>query len=417
MSKEKKIIVQKFGGTSVGDINKIKKVADIIAQSSLHSKVVVVVSAMGDTTDELLAKIMEIVHPNSQEELAEYDTVLSAGEQISIGLLALALRARNIKARSYLGWQLPILTDNSFSEGRILDIKLDNFYNSLENDEIPIIAGFQGTYNNRITTLGRGGSDTTAVSIAGALQAKCEIYTDVDGVYTADPRIVSKARRLQYLSYGEILEMASSGAQVLHPRAAAIAMRYRIDVKILSTFSSHGEDCGTTLVLKRKDMETNSITAVISDYNLARISLCNINFEQKTHILSKIIDDLDKNNILVDHMFHQEYPNIQSSDLHLIIDNDHLIRAQNTLESLKGKFYDEIMISEDIAVISVIGIGISNNLSVVAKALAILDDHKIKVSNFSTSETKLVLIIDSADREMAVRALHSGLNLDLANNH
>ncbi|MDZ5761107.1 aspartate kinase [Lyticum sinuosum] len=409
----KKIIIQKFGGTSVGSIDKIKQVAEIIADSAKDNIILVVVSAIGNTTDKLLAKALEITHPKSIEELSELDTILSAGEQISIGLLSLALRKNGLKAKSYLGWQLPIITDNSFSEGKIIDIKLENIKNSLENNEIPVIAGFQGICNGRITTLGRGGSDTTAVTIAGALQAKCEIYTDVDGVYTADPRIVSRARRLEYLSYSEILEMASSGAKVLHPRAAAIAMRYRIDVRILSTFIKNNLNSGTTLVLKRNYMETNSITAVISDNNLTKITLCNINIKNKTNILTKIIENINECNIVIDHIFHQENSTSHKSDFTLIFDNDHLLRIQSVLESMKNKYYDEIIILKNIASISIIGIGIGNNLSIISKIFLILNENNIKINSFTTSETKIILLIDAFNSEIAVRTLHSGLDLDL----
>ncbi len=402
------IVVQKFGGTSVADPIRIKRVANIIAEAYQSNEIIVVLSAMAGVTDQLVSYTRDIAKLYDVKQLPEYDTVIAAGEQVSIGLLALALMELGIKSRSYLGWQIPIYTNGEYSHAKITAINTAPIFSSLENKEIPIIAGFQGVFNNRIVTLGRGGSDTTAASIAAAVSAnRCDIYTDVDGVFTADPRIVTKARKLNKITYEEMLEIASSGAKVLHPRAAEVAIRYNLKLRVLSTFNSQG---GTIIVKEVEYMEIESVTGITSDSNLISITLCNINSELNT--LALIIKDLSSAGISVDIMMNNSNSNNNSYGLTLLVNKEQESLAFNVLSSIKGKYYDEIIIDHNIVKISVIGIGIKNNLQVLYKVFEILSSKGIRVICFTSSEIKISLLIKSEYKELAVRSLHSSFGLD-----
>ncbi|CAL7961317.1 Aspartokinase [Alphaproteobacteria bacterium] len=399
------IVVQKFGGTSVGDMAKIRHVAEIVASEYAHNPVVVVVSAMAGETNRLVnyTGSFTILRSNTAA-LQEYDAIVAAGEQVAVGLLCLALMQIGLKARSYLGWQLPLLTNSEYSRGRIVDVNVEPLVKSLENGVIPIVAGFQGVYNERIITLGRGGSDTTATAIAAKIDAKrCDIYTDVDGVFTADPKIVTKAQQLREVSYEDMLEMSALGAKVLHPRAAVMAMKYHLNVRILSTFNNK---CGGT-ILRAQKMEEEFVTAITSSSGIASITLCNLN--QQPEVVALVIDSLASYNIAVDMIIHHPITN----NFVFTVSKEYVVSAENALKKLKNKYYGEIIVDGDIAKVSIIGIGMKSNLHVVQKVFRILNEHHISTMMFNAFETRISLFVKTEHSESAVCALHSGFNLGL----
>lgn len=271
------LIIQKFGGTSVANIDRIKKIVPIIkTEIAKNNQVIVVVSAMAGVTNQLVTLCNEVSSLNNISQFAEYDVALSSGEIVTASLLALALQEEDIKARSFLAWQLPMLTDNNHSKALVESITTDLLEKYLQLNTVPIIAGFQGiNKSNRLTTLGRGGSDTTAALIAAAMKAdRCDIYTDVEGIFTADPRIIPTAKKIKEIDFLEMLELASSGAKVLHPRAGELVMRYKIDMRVLSTFSPDTE--GTLITSKDKNMENGIINSITSNKNLLKISVKSI---------------------------------------------------------------------------------------------------------------------------------------------
>jgi aspartate kinase len=280
------MLVQKFGGTSVASVERIKRVAQIVANAEAEKKLVVV-SAMAGMTDQLVSYTRELGPLMRQDNFAEYDTIISAGEQITIGLLALALQSLGLKARSYLAWQVPIVTNNHHSKAKINEIFLEKLLLDLSQGIIPIVAGFQGLSEGRVTTLGRGGSDTSAVALAAALKAdSCDIYTDVDGIYNVDPRLVPKAGKIEALDYDTCLEMASSGAKVIHPRAVALAKDYGIKIRILNSFSNNPG----TLITK---MEKTVIKAITVQKNLAQITIFALEREEMNKIVREILPIID----------------------------------------------------------------------------------------------------------------------------
>ncbi len=406
----KKIIVQKFGGTSVADTDKIKNVAKaVIREKNNGNDVVVVVSAMGHTTD-ILTKLAKEISPNPSSR--EMDMLLSTGEGVSIALLAMALQAQGCKAVSMNAMQVGIITENVHSKARILEIKTDKIRQHLDNDEVVVIAGFQGiTDDFEITTLGRGGSDTSAVAIAGALGAeRCDIYTDVEGVYTTDPRIVPCASRLEQISYEEMLELARVGANVLHPRAVETAARYNTPVRVRSTFKL--ENLGT-LILGVDKMELHRpVTGVASDLSQLRVVVCDVPDSPGTAAI--LFDGLAEANISVD-MIIQSYARkaLNTNDIAFTIDKADLDKTKEILEKVKSKLsFGNIFIDDKIAKISIVGAGMIDHPGIAAKMFKTLASLDINIKMISTSEIKISCLVEQSRANDAVEALHKIFGLD-----
>ena len=406
----KDIIVQKFGGTSVADTDKIKNVAKaVIREKNLGNDVVVVVSAMGHTTD-ILTKLAKEISPNPSSR--EMDMLLSTGEGVSIALLAMALQAQGCDAVSMNAMQVGIITEKIHSKARILEIKTDRIREHLDKGEVVVIAGFQGiTEDFEITTLGRGGSDTSAVALAGALGAKrCDIYTDVEGVYTTDPRIVPCATRLDQISYEEMLELARVGANVLHPRAVEAAKQYQTPVRVRSTFKL--ENLGT-LILGVEKMELHKpVTGVAADLSQLRIVVCDVQDNPGTAAL--LFDGLANENISVD-MIIQSYARkaLNTNDIAFTIDKNDLDRTKAILEKLKSELvYSNIFVDDSIAKISIVGAGMIDRPGIAAKMFRTLANLDINIKMISTSEIKISCLVEQARANDAIEALHKVFGLD-----
>ncbi len=406
----KDIIVQKFGGTSVADTEKIKSVArSVIREKKLGNDVVVVVSAMGHTTD-ILTKLAKEISPNPSSR--EMDMLLSTGEGVSIALLAMALQAQGCDAVSMNAMQVGIITEKVHSKARILEIKTDKIRQHLDNGEVVVIAGFQGVTDDfEITTLGRGGSDTSAVALAGALNAKrCDIYTDVEGVYTTDPRIVPCATRLEKISYEEMMELANGGANVLHPRAVETAMTSKTPIRVRSTFNT--ENLGT-LVVGVDEMELHKpVTGVASDKSKLRVVVCDVKDNPGTAAI--LFDSLAKDNISVD-MIIQSYArkNLNTNDIAFTIDKADLERTRQILEYVKPDLnYSNIYIDDKIAKISIVGAGMVGRSGIAAKMFRTLANLGINIKMIATSEIKISCLVDESQAEEAVEALHNVFGLD-----
>lgn len=406
----KDIIVQKFGGTSVADTDKIKNVARaVIREKKLGNDVVVVVSAMGHTTD-ILTKLAKEISPNPSSR--EMDMLLSTGEGVSIALLAMALQAQGCDAISMNAMQVGIFTEKIHSKARILEIKTDRIREHLDKGEVVVIAGFQGiTEDFEITTLGRGGSDTSAVALAGALNAKrCDIYTDVEGVYTTDPRIVPCATRLEQISYEEMLELAHAGANVLHPRAVETAKQYQTPLRVRSTFKL--DNLGT-LILGVEKMELHKpVTGVASDLSQLRIVVCDVLDNPGTAAI--LFDGLANENISVD-MIIQSYArkDLNTNDIAFTIDKGDLDRTKSILEKLKSELvYSNIFVDDTIAKISIVGAGMIDRPGIAAKMFRTLASLDINIKMISTSEIKISCLVEQNRANDAVEALHKVFGLD-----
>ena len=406
----KSIIVQKFGGTSVADTNKIKEVAKaVIREKENGNNVVVVVSAMGHTTDALIKLAKEITPEPSSREL---DMLLSTGEGISIALLAMALQAQGCDAVSMNAMQVGIFTEKIHSKARIVDIKTDKVVEHLKKNQVVVIAGFQGvTDDGEITTLGRGGSDTSAVALAGALKAKrCDIYTDVEGVYTTDPRVVPTATKLDQISYEEMLELAYSGANVLHPRSVEAASLSETPLRVRSSFNL---DDNGTLILGVDKMELNKpVTGVASDLSMLRVVVCDV--EDKPGTAALLFDKLAEKNVSVD-MIIQSYARktLNTNDIAFTIDKADLSKTQSLLEDLKSELnYSNIFVDDNIAKISIVGAGMIGRPGIAAKMFRTLANLGINIKMIATSEIKISCLVDSEQANEAVEALHSVFGLD-----
>lgn len=404
-------VVQKFGGTSVGNIERIINVANRV-KSEIESghKVVVVVSAMSGVTNQLVDYCNQVSKLIGPESLSEYDSVVATGEQITSGLLALQLQKIGYKARSFHGWQIPIVTDNVHSKARIEKIDGAFLREQLKKFDCVVIAGFQGVNDqtNRVTTLGRGGSDTSAVAIAAAIEAeRCDIYTDVDGVYTADPRIVENARKLDRISYEEMLEMAYSGSKVLHTRSVVMAMAHNVTTRVLSTFNP---GIGTTLVNNEEAMEGQLVTGISSSKNDVRLTLTRM--PDHPGICSTIFGELGKHEVNVD-MIVQNISSDGKIDITFTTQKDEVERAKVAVASLKSKLkYESVLVDENIAKISVIGVGMISHSGVAHIMFKALAEKGINILLISTSEIKISVLIEKEYSELAVRALHSAYELD-----
>ena len=406
----KDIIVQKFGGTSVADTDKIKNVAKaVIREKDLGNDIIVVVSAMGHTTD-ILTKLAKEISPNPSSR--EMDMLLSTGEGVSIALLAMALQAQGCDAISMNAMQVGIITEKIHSKARILEIKTEKIRQHLDEGKVVVIAGFQGiTEDFEITTLGRGGSDTSAVALAGAMGAKrCDIYTDVEGVYTTDPRVVPRATRLDQISYEEMLELARVGANVLHPRAVEAAKQYQTPVRVRSTFKL--DNLGT-LILGVDKMELHKpVTGVASDSSQLRIVVCDIQDNPGTAAV--LFDSLAAENISVD-MIIQSYARkaMNTNDIAFTIDKSDLERTKEILEKIKSQLnYSNIFVDDKIAKVSIVGAGMIDRPGIAAKMFRTLANLDINIKMIATSEIKISCLVDQARANDAVEALHNIFGLD-----
>lgn len=418
------IVVMKFGGTSVANIERIQNVArHVKREADAGHKVAVVVSAMSGVTNQLVAWVKDAAS-QSLFDFKEYDAVVATGEQVTAGLLAIALQSMGLKARSWNGWQVPIKTSTAHGSARILDIPGDDIKKRLDAGEIAVVTGFQGIEpnENRVATLGRGGSDTSAVAIAVALKADvCDIYTDVDGVYTTDPRIVPKARRLPKVSYEEMLEMASLGSKVLQTRSVELAMVYRVRTRVLSSFvapeamkafnSKNIEDIGTIVCDEDEIVEQQVVSGIAYAKDEAKVTILKV--EDKPGIAARIFGPLSAANINVDMIVQNVTPDGQHTDMTFTVQSAELPRALDVLKKAKSDIgYFDIKSSADVVKVSVIGVGMRSHAGVAAKMFKTLSDKGINIHAISTSEIKISVLIDAAYAELAVRSLHSAYDLD-----
>lgn len=395
------LIVQKFGGTSVADTERLRNVARIITDTyKAGNQVVVVLSAQGDTTDDLIEKAKEINPEGSNREM---DMLLSTGEQISVALCAMAIEALGYPVVSLTGWQAGILTDTAAKNARIKKIDTERLEAELDQKRIVIVTGFQGVDRNQnITTLGRGGSDTSAVALAAALEADlCQIYTDVDGVYTADPRHVKGARKLDEVTYNEMLELATLGAQVLQNRSVELAKKYNVKLEVLSSFTGHP---GTKVKGVAKRMEKTAVSSVAKDKDIARIALVGVPNEVGTSF--KVFSLLAQNHINVDIIL-QGIGHEEGKDICFTVAEGDLKKAAELLESHKAELrFARLETNADIAKVSVVGSGMINNPGVAAKLFEALYDAHININMISTSEIKISVLVDKKDADRAVQAVH-----------
>ena len=413
-------IVMKFGGTSMAGTERIRRVAGIVMrQRAAGHEVAVVVSAMAGETDRLVGFCREA---SPMYDPAEYDVVVASGEQITAGLLAMTLQAMGVPARSWLGWQLPIRTDDAHAKARIEGIDAPALVASMARGEVAVIPGFQGMTNDgRVTTLGRGGSDTSAVAVAAALKAdRCDIYTDVDGVYTTDPRIVAKARKLKSVTYEEMLELASVGSKVLQTRSVGLAMKERVRVQVLSSFIDDDAPPadslpGTMIVsdeeLEGSDMERQLITGIAADKNEAKITLTRI--ADQPGAVATIFGPLAAANINVDMIIQNIAKDKGETDVTFTVPAADLVRAQAVLEEQRdGIGYYRLICDSGVAKISVVGVGMKSHAGVASTMFRALADRGINIQAISTSEIKVSVLIDADETELAVRVLHTAYGLD-----
>ena len=404
-----KIVVLKFGGTSVADVPQIKKIAlKIKLEVELGYKVITVVSAMSGVTNDLinLVKNTSDIPPYS-----EYDTVLSTGEQVTSALLAIALDELKIKARSWLGWQIPIVTDNIYGKSAIEEIKTENILNDLEINQVAIVSGFQGVSNdNRITTLGRGGSDTTAVAMAASFLAdRCDIYTDVDGVYTTDPRIVKSAKKLEIITYEEMLELASQGAKVLQTRSVALAMKYGVKLRVLSSFENLP---GTSIIKEENNMEKSEISGIAHSLNEAKITLSGV--PDQPGQAADIFGTLAQHSINVDMIVQSSSINQEVTDITFTIPETDLLIAEKAIKQLQKKIsFNKFTSDTNVVKISVVGNAMRTQSGMAKTMFETLARNQINIHVISTSEIKISVLISADYYELAMRSLHSAFGLDI----
>ena len=403
------LVVQKFGGTSVGDTDRIKNVAQKVKKEiDAGNQVVVVVSAMAGVTNQLVKYCQEI---SPDYSLEEYDVVVSTGEQVTIGLLAMALQAIGVSAQSWTGWQVPVLTDAAASKARINQIDADGLNACLARGMVPVVAGFQGiNERGRVTTLGRGGSDTSAVALAAVLKAdRCDIYTDVDGVYTTDPRFVKNARKLDRVTYEEMLEMASLGAKVLQTRSVELAMKYRVNLRVVSSFEQN--PVGTTICDERDIVEKEIISGITCSRDEAKITLVGV--QDKPGVSAAVFDAMAQANICIDMIVQSDSPDGTHTDMTFTLPESEIGRALSVLEKNKADIgYRNAIADSDCAKISLIGVGMRTHTGIAQKMFAALSAKGINVQTISTSEIKISVLIAAEYAELAVRALHNAFHLE-----
>ena len=400
------INVMKFGGTSVANLNRIKKVAQIIRKKlkKKNQKALVVLSAMSGVTNNLVKEFSKLkIDINNPE----YDSILSTGEQYSSSLMSLVLNKSGLKSRSLLGWQIPIETDSNYSRARIKQINSKRILELFRKFDVLIVAGFQGiSDDDRITTLGRGGSDTSAVALATSVKANlCEIYTDVEGIFTSDPRIVRGAKKIKNITYEEILEMSSSGSKVLHPRSVELAMKYGIKIHVRSTFS---EKLGTMVVKEEKKLEKEIVTGISVSDNEANVSLKGI--PDKPGIAGEIFSLLSEANINVDMIVQNITDDGRYASLTFTVPAEDCSRSVVVLKNSKMKF-KKIKFDKNICKVSIVGVGMKSNVGVAKTMFEALAKKNINIQVISTSEIKISVLIDSSKKRIALNALHRAYKL------
>ncbi len=402
------LIVQKYGGTSVGSIERIRNVAERVAKfKALGHQVVVVVSAMAGETNRLIELAKQI---QKEPDPRELDVLLSTGEQVTIALLAMALKDLGLKAKSYTGGQVRILTDDAHTKARILSIDEDNIRRDLASGHVVVVAGFQGVdAAGNITTLGRGGSDTTGVALAAALKAdECQIYTDVDGVYTTDPRIVPEARRLKTITFEEMLEMASLGSKVLQIRSVEFAGKYKVRLRVLSSFEDEGE--GTLITFEEDTMERPLISGIAFNRDEAKLTVLGV--PDRPGIAAHILGPIAEANIDVD-MIVQNVGHDGTTDFSFTVHRNEFKKAMAVLEKVKDEIGARAVIGDDkIAKVSLVGVGMRTHAGIASKMFKALSDENINIQMISTSEIKISVVVDDKYMELAVRALHQAFELD-----
>jgi aspartate kinase len=395
------IIVQKFGGSSVANLEKLEMVAEhIITEVEKGNKLVVVVSAQGKTTDRLISEEAEITE---NPDRREHDVLVSTGEQITIAKLAMLLIKKKYKAVSLTGWQIPIITNSEFSNSRVRYIHNQTIEEYLDSGNIVIVAGFQGVdENGNITTFGRGGSDTTAVALAASLKAeRCDIFTDVDGVYTSDPRIVNTVKKLDTISYDEMLEMSSMGAKVLHNRCVEIGKKYNVPIYVKSTFEKNSLG---TLVSNNKNLEDLVINGVTKDDYISRITI--VGLENKIGRTYKLFKLLSENLINVD-IIVQSFGEYTTKDIAFTVKMNDLPKTLSVLNENKDELgAQEILHSENLSKVSIIGVGIANKPGVAADMFEALYENNINMHMITTSEIKISVLVNSSEADLAVREIH-----------
>ncbi|MBI4534243.1 MAG: aspartate kinase [Candidatus Melainabacteria bacterium] len=404
----KSIAVLKFGGSSVKSIGRMQHVAKIIDQWRQSQLTLVVVSAMGDTTDYLVKLASQC---STEPDRRELDLLLSTGEQVSITLLSMILREMGIPARSFTASQIGIFTESVYSKARIVDIKTDNIMKGFQDHDVLVVAGFQGvTADGDITTLGRGGSDTTAVALAAAVNATtCDIYTDVNGIYTADPNLIPKARLLGQVSYEEVVEMARLGAQVVHPRAVELARQYNVLLRVRNTFKPH---CEGTTIDGGENMEIyRSVSGVAIDKDQARVAILDV--PDKPGIAGTITQALADNHIVIDMIMQAFHPTIGMNNLTFTVHQSDLNQTIKTLEQLKAQLgAADVLADPDIAKVSIIGAGLAGQPGIAAKLFTTLGSGGVNIKMIASSEMKLTCVVNKADSEKAARLIHDAFELE-----
>lgn len=406
-------LVMKFGGTSVANLDRIARAAKRVAfEVAKGYDVIVIVSAMSGKTNEMVGWVNET---SPLYDAREYDAVVSSGENVTAGLMALRLQQMDIPARSWQGWQVPVKTTSAHSSARIEEIPTDNINAKfVEGMRVAVVAGFQGVSpEGRITTLGRGGSDTTAVAFAAAFNAeRCDIFTDVDGVYTTDPRIVSKARKLDKISFEEMLELASLGAKVLQTRSVELAMRYKVRLRVLSSFEEPSDIAGTLVCDEEEIMESNVVAGVAYSRDEAKMTL--ISVADRPGIAAAIFGPLSESGVNVD-MIVQNISEDGRTDMTFSCPVDQVPRAQAAMEAAKAADhinYHDLVADEGVAKVSIVGIGMRSHAGVAAKMFATLRDEGVNIKIITTSEIKVSVLIDRKYMELAVQALHDTFELE-----
>lgn len=401
-------IVMKFGGTSVADLDRIRNVATRVKREvEAGNEVAVVVSAMSGVTNQLVKWCQEL---SPLHDAREYDTVVATGEQVTIGLLAIALQTIGVDARSWQGWQVPIVTDGAHGKARVERIEGATLIERMRQGQVPVVAGFQGVepVRNRVTTLGRGGSDLSAVALAAAVKAdRCDIYTDVDGIYTTDPRIVPRARKLEKISYEEMLELASVGAKVLQTRSVELAMKQRVRVQVLSSFS---DAPGSLVVDEDEIVEQPIVSGIAYSRDDAKVTLRRV--PDRPGIAAGVFGALATANVNVD-MIVQNIGADGTTDMTFTVGKADLARAQDVLEKARGELgFDTILADPEVAKISVVGVGMRSHAGVANTMFRALAEKGINIQVISTSEIKVSVLIPGDYTELAVRALHTAYGLD-----
>lgn len=420
MENTQSVIVMKFGGTSLGSAERVLVATKkVVAEYKKGLRPVVVVSAMAGETDRLVSLCQSVGYKDVDDALkAEYDAVLSSGEQVSAGLFAIALSQHGIQARSWTGWQAGVKSSGAHSKARITGIDTDQIMSAIAQNEIPVLTGFQAiTATGRIATLGRGGSDTSAVAVAAALKAlRCDIYTDVDGVYSTDPRIVPKASRLKQISYSEMLEMASLGSKVLHVRSVEMAMKYAVQLQVLSSLGDDiGSDYPGTLIVsddyaQEKKMEDQLITGITLSQNEAKITIFDL--PDVPGIAADIFGVLDSEEIAVDMIVQNVSADGKKTDMTFTLARAEAKSAINALKAHQSLSSYEIACHENVSKLSIVGIGMRSHTLAAKKMFSVLAENKINIDVIVTSEIKISVLIDEARSHDAVKSLHTAFGLD-----